>query len=182
MNPFEFVMVLVSIIIALGVAELLAGIARILRGELKLYWIHAIWVFTLLVMQLQYCWSLFDLEAKSEWVFLDLVRLLTPPITLFLASSLLFPSRTERIDLEEYYFAKRKPIFGLVSGVMFYYGIWSFSVSLLSAFQFAVFAMTMMLFATERPSVHAVLTVVCVVANILFVASFSYTLGNSAYG
>jgi hypothetical protein len=182
MNPFEFVMVLVSMTIALGVAELLVGIARILRGELKPYWIHAIWVFTLLVMQLQYCWSLFDLEAKDEWVFIDLVRLLTPPVTLFLASSLLFPSRMERIDLEEYYFAKRKPIFGLISGVMLYYVILSLSVSLLSALQFAGVAMTAMLFATERRPIHAVLTVVYAIANLLFVASFSYTLGNSAFG
>jgi hypothetical protein len=80
MAPFEFVMTLVSIIVALGVAELLVGIARILRSELKPYWIHAIWVFTLLVMQLQYSWSLFDLEARNEWVFIDLVRLLAPPM------------------------------------------------------------------------------------------------------
>ena len=91
MQPFEFVMVLVSIIVALGVAELLAGVVRILRGELRFYWIHGLWVFNLLILQLQYCWALFDLEARGEWVFVDLVRVLTPPIMLFLASSLLVP-------------------------------------------------------------------------------------------
>lgn len=182
MNPFEFVMVLVSIIVALGVAELLAGIARIMRGELQVYWIHAVWIFTLLVMQLQYCWSLFDLEARNEWVFLDLVRLLTPPITLFLASSLLFPSRTERVDLEEYYFAKRKPVFALLFGVMFFYGILSLSVSLLSLLQFAGVAMMGTLFMTDRPQIHAALTLAYAVANLFFVASFSYTLGESAFG
>jgi hypothetical protein len=181
MNPFEFVMVLVSIIVGLGVAELLVGIARILRGELKPYWVHAIWVFTLLVMQLQYCWSLFDLEATSEWVFLDLVRLLTPPITLFLASSLLFPSRTERIDLVEYYFAKRKPIFGLLFCVMSFYWVLNYSVSLLSALQFAGVAMAATLFTTDRRPIHAVLTLVYAISTLLFVASFSYTLGKSAF-
>jgi hypothetical protein len=150
MAPFEFVMTLVSIIVALGVAELLVGIARILRSELKPYWIHAIWVFTLLVMQLQYSWSLFDLEARNEWVFIDLVRLLAPPITLFLASSLLFPSRTERIDL-------------------------------LTAVQFAGVAMATMLFATDRARVHAALTLAYAAATVFFVASFSYTLGDSAF-
>jgi hypothetical protein len=181
MNPFEFVMILVTIIVALGVAELLVGIARILRGELKLYWIHAIWIFTLFVMQLQYCWTLFDLEAKSEWVFIDLVRLLAPPITLFLASSLLFPSRGERIDLEEYYFAKRKPIFGLLSCVMLYYGALSLSLSVLSAVQFSAAATTVTLFTTARPPVHAVLTLVYAAATLFFVASFSYTLGDSVF-
>jgi hypothetical protein len=181
MAPFEFVMTLVSIIVALGVAELLVGIARILRSELKFYWIHAIWVFTLLVMQLQYSWSLFDLEARNEWVFIDLVRLLAPPITLFLASSLLFPSRTERIDLEEYYFAKRKPIFGLLFCVMLYYALLSLSPSFLTAVQFAGVAMATMLFATDRARVHAALTLAYAAATVFFVASFSYTLGDSAF-
>ena len=181
MNPFEFVMILVTIIVALGVAELLVGIARILRGELKLYWVHAIWIFTLFVMQLQYCWTLFDLEAKSEWVFIDLVRLLAPPVTLFLASSLLFPSRAENVDLEEYYFAKRKPIFGLLSCVLFYYWAWSLSLSVLSAVQFAAAATTVMLFITARPPVHAALSLVYAVATLFLVASFSYTLGDSAF-
>ncbi|MFT5443828.1 MAG: hypothetical protein ACI8W3_002879 [Myxococcota bacterium] len=181
MNPFEFVMILVSIIVALGVAELLVGVARILRGELKPYWIQAIWVFTLLVMQLQYSWTLFDREAQSEWVFVDLVRLLAPPIALFLASSLLFPSRGEHVDLEEYYFAKRKPIFGLLSCVMLYYGALSISLSVLSAVQFAAVATTVVLFTTTRPLVHAALTLVYAIATLFFVASFSYTLGDSAF-
>ena len=37
-NPFESV----TIIIALGVAELLAGVAWILRGDLKLYWLFSL--------------------------------------------------------------------------------------------------------------------------------------------
>jgi len=181
MNPFEFVMVLVSIIVALGVAELLVGIARILRGELRLYWIQAVWVLSLFIMQLQYCWSLFDLEAKGEWVFLDLVRLLAPPIALFLASSLLFPSRQERVDLEEYYFAKRRPIFGLLAGLMLYYWILSLSFSLLSAVQFAGVAMTATLIVTDNRAIHAALTLVYAISTLLFVASFSYTLGESAF-
>lgn len=182
MNPFEFVMVLVTIIIALGVAELLTGIARIMRRELGFYWIHMVWIFTLLVMQLQYCWSLFDLEARNEWVFLDLVRLLTPPIIFFLASSLLFPSRDERIDLKKYYFAKRKPIFALLFSVMSFYAVSSLSMSLLSLVQFAGVAITGILIVTDRPRLHALLALMFAFATLLFVASFSYTLGESAFG
>lgn len=181
MNPFEFVMVLVSIIIALGVAELLVGIVRILRGELKLYWIQSVWVLSLLVMQLQYSWSLFDLESKGEWVFLDLVRLLAPPVALFLASSLLFPSRQEQPNLEEYYFAKRKPIFVLLSGLMLYYWTLSLSMSLLSAVQFTGVAMTAVLIRTDSQPIHAALTLAYAIATLFFVASFSYTLGESAF-
>lgn len=85
------------------------------------------------------------------------------------------------MDLEEYYFAKRKPIFGLLSGVMLYYGALSFSLSVLSAVQFSAAATMVVLFTTARPSVHAALTIVHAVATLFFVASFSYTLGNSVF-
>ena len=35
MNSFEFIMVLVSIIIGLGIAELLQGVARMMRGRFE---------------------------------------------------------------------------------------------------------------------------------------------------
>jgi hypothetical protein len=181
MQPFEFVMVLVSIIIALGVAELLAGVVRILRGELRSHWIHALWVFILLLLQLQYCWTLFDLEARGEWVFVDLVRLLTPPIVLFLVSSLLFPGRNERGKLDEFYYSNRKPVFGLLTAVMLYYGIINFSMSVMTAAQFSGAAMTGVLFLTPHPRTHALLTLVYTAATLFMVASFSYRLGESSF-
>lgn len=181
MQPFEFVMVLVSIIVALGVAELLAGVVRILRGELKSHWIHGLWVFNLLILQLQYCWALFDLEARGEWVFVDLIRILTPSIMLFLASSLLFPARNERGKLVEFYYSNRKPVFGLLIAVMFYFGMISFSMSVVTAIQFSAVAMLVVLLLTPHPRVHAVLTLVYTAAGLFVVASFSYKLGESSF-
>ena len=181
MQPFEFVMVVVSIIIALGVAELLAGVARILRGELRPYWIHAIWVFNLLILQLQYCWSLFDLQARNEWVFVDLVRLLTPPIALFLVSSLIFPARNDRGELVEFYYSKRRPVFGLLGALMLYYGILNFSLDAVSATQISGIAIMALLFLTPNPRAHALLTLAYTAGTLFFVASFSYTLGESSF-
>lgn len=42
MQPFEFVMVVISIIVAPVVAERLAGVARSLRRELRFYSVHAL--------------------------------------------------------------------------------------------------------------------------------------------
>jgi hypothetical protein len=35
MQPFEFLMIIVSIIVGLGITQLLSGVVRILRAELK---------------------------------------------------------------------------------------------------------------------------------------------------
>ena len=181
MQAFEFVMVLISIILALGVKELLTGVSRILRGELKPYWAHSIWVATLFVLQLQYSWTLFDLEARETWVFLDLIRLLTPPVILFLVSSLLFPVRDQDTDLAAYYFAIHKPVFALLAGLMGYYTLLSLSLSTLTAIQAASTAILFSLFLTAKEKVHALVTPVYAVATLVFVASYSYTLGESVF-
>jgi hypothetical protein len=42
MNLFEFLLVIVSIVLGLGITELLGGLTRILRGELPAGRLHAI--------------------------------------------------------------------------------------------------------------------------------------------
>jgi hypothetical protein len=44
MSLFEFLMVLVSIIIGLGIAEILTGVARQIRcrGSIHRYWVHSV--------------------------------------------------------------------------------------------------------------------------------------------
>ena len=121
MQSFEFLMIVVSIIVGLGITQLLAGIVRILRVELKPYWIHELWVFYVFLSLLQYCWSLFDLEARSDWIFVELLGLLTPPVILYLVASLLFPPRSSEPDLSDFYYAHRKPIFGLLAFLLFFY-------------------------------------------------------------
>ena len=46
MTVFEFVMVLVSIIIGLGIARMLDGVLRILRAgrPYGVYWVHSVWL------------------------------------------------------------------------------------------------------------------------------------------
>ncbi|MFK7896210.1 MAG: hypothetical protein AB8G23_10260 [Myxococcota bacterium] len=187
MQPFEFVMVVISIIVALGVAELLAGVARILRGELRAYWVHALWVLCLLIHQFQYCWSLFDLAERADWVFLDLVRLITAPILFFLVSSLLFPSRQaegeagQPIDLEVFYFETRKPIFALLTIVMTFFTLRNLGLAAVTSVQLLGVASLVVLFFSENRRVHAALSSFYTLGAIFFVVSFSYRLGESVF-
>src|SRR6266478_5009930 len=49
MNAFEYLSVLISIILALGMTRVLAGVGEMLqaRSRRRLYWVHAVWVVNL---------------------------------------------------------------------------------------------------------------------------------------
>lgn len=63
MNVFEFLLVIVSILLGLGIAELLAGMARMLRGELVAGTLHSLWMFIVFQLQVQLAWGLWDLSS-----------------------------------------------------------------------------------------------------------------------
>ncbi len=66
MNVFEFLLVIVSIVLGLGITELLAGCVRILRDELAAGKLHALWMFVILQLQVQLAWGLWGLRSKAD--------------------------------------------------------------------------------------------------------------------
>ena len=78
MSLFEFLMVLVSIIIGLGLAEVLTGVARMIRsrGSIATYWVHALGVCMIFAALLQQWWLLHAVlipafSAPLLWDILD---------------------------------------------------------------------------------------------------------------
>ena len=106
MELFEFVMVLVSIIVGLGIATLLTGVANVLRARrtVRLYWVHSVTVAIVFLAHAQVRWESWDLNSASQWSFGGLLMMLGSPICLFLISHLLFPETVTDADLSEYYF------------------------------------------------------------------------------
>ena len=49
MDPFSYLSVLISIILALGMTRVLVGVGELLpaRSRRRLYWVHAVWVVNL---------------------------------------------------------------------------------------------------------------------------------------
>ncbi|MGI9628824.1 MAG: hypothetical protein ACR2QM_18460, partial [Longimicrobiales bacterium] len=112
MELFEFVMVLVSIIVGLGIAALLTGLANMLRARrtlgtrhaLRTYWVHSLVIPMVFLALAQVWWESWGLSAVPEWSFLGLLMMLSSPICLFLISHLLFPESLTDVDLSEYYY------------------------------------------------------------------------------
>ena len=116
MDLFEFLMVLVSIIIGLGLTEVLTGVAGLLRarGAGRYYWVHGVLTAVIFIALLQQWWETLGLRDSPEWTFIALVLMLIGPICLFLIAHLLFP-RTET-DIERYYYGPMRPVW-LLGGV-----------------------------------------------------------------
>ncbi|MDJ0655395.1 MAG: hypothetical protein QNJ40_14630 [Xanthomonadales bacterium] len=90
MSLFEFVLVMVSLVIAIGITHLLQAAASIVRHrrELELDWIPLLWMATLFLYSVGYWWSLWDFR-DVQWTFPEFFFLLIPPTLLYAAVSLM---------------------------------------------------------------------------------------------
>ena len=113
---FEFLMVLVSIIVGLGLTEVLTGVAGLLRarGTTRYYWVHGVLTAVIFVALLQQWWETWGLRDAPQWSFIALILMLVGPICLFLIAHLLFP-RAEA-DIERYYYGPMRPVW-LLGGI-----------------------------------------------------------------
>lgn len=106
MDRFEFVLVLLSIIVGLGVAELLTNVASQIkaRANTKMFWPHSGVVAVILLAFLQLWWESWGLQDVEAWTFPALLLMLGGPVCLLILSHLLFPDNIEGTDFESYYF------------------------------------------------------------------------------
>lgn len=113
MSLFEYIMVLTSILIGLGIAELLQGVVRMLRTDFRegFYLPQTLWGVFLFFYLIAVWWSRWDLRENFDWTILQLLMSLAGPILAYVSAGLLFPrSRPAR----EYYFRQRKSLFTVI--------------------------------------------------------------------
>ena len=100
MTLFEYAMVLVSIVLALGVTQLLQGASEFVRSS-RGYLPHSLWVLALLVIHVQLWWAMWDLHDRASWTFLTFLR-----------------TATEPTDWESHFFAVRRWFFAFMAGIV----------------------------------------------------------------
>lgn len=116
MELFEFLMILISIIIGLGVTEVLSGVARIIRARdsVRTYWVHTAFQAAIFLALLQNWWESWGLRTLPEITFPQAFVLLLGPIFVFLIAFLLYPDPVPETDLREYYYQQAPMLWGLV--------------------------------------------------------------------
>ncbi|UXX80054.1 hypothetical protein N7E81_02905 [Reichenbachiella carrageenanivorans] len=108
MEPFEYVIVLISIILGLGIAQLLNGIADMLAQfkKTKFSVAHSIFVVVLFFVFFQDWWYTFQYSREIEqWSQFIVLALVSFPIALFMLARFMFPtgSRSQETDMYAYF-------------------------------------------------------------------------------
>jgi len=114
-SRFEYLSVLISIIIALGINEVLMSWGRLIRNRrsVRFYWLHGFWSAFVLFLMIQFWWGFWNYRVVENWSFLNLMTAVLEAMTLVLCAIQLMPGRASRagIDLRERYFDSRRPFF-----------------------------------------------------------------------
>lgn len=120
MSYFEFILIMLSIIIGLGIAELLTNVARQIKAgkTCKGYWVQSLVVLTILVALFQQWWESWGLQQVDNWNFPIVLMMMTPSIGLFIIAHLLFPEKIENADLKTHYFSIAKRSWGIAAMVV----------------------------------------------------------------
>ena len=115
MSVMEFILVAHAIIVGLGVAEILRGLADTIRAEETRvsYRLLLIAGWALLLL-LQFWWAIWHLADRSEWTFPEFLICLLPLAILYVIARLCFPEKISGSDLQAYYLRVAPKIFLLV--------------------------------------------------------------------
>jgi hypothetical protein len=104
MTVMEFILVAHSILTGLGIAEVLRGLADLIRSvpatiSRRLIGIAA-WT---LFLFFQLWWAVWRVGERDTWTFSDFLVMLLPVVILYLLARISFPRKIDGADLKQYY-------------------------------------------------------------------------------
>ena len=118
MDQFNYLAVLISIILGLGITQLLTGAGRLinLRARVRWYLPVPVWLVVLLLIHVLTWWTMFGLRTHGDWTFAGFLVTLLQPIVLYLITALLVPELPAEgpIDLRVSYYAHARWLFSLL--------------------------------------------------------------------
>ncbi len=122
MGVFEYLGVILSVIMGLGVTHVLAGVSKTihLRATVRPYWVQLLWALNVLVYIVTIWWGMFWWSEQQEWSYFLFLLLILYAILLFLAASLIFPWHiADGFDFEEHFYHTRPWFFAVLAVAWF---------------------------------------------------------------
>ncbi|CAN5500224.1 hypothetical protein BH10BAC4_BH10BAC4_16160 [soil metagenome] len=116
MTPFEYVSVMISIILGLGITQIMTGVADLVHqwGKVKLYWPHLLWIVLVFVLHIQEWWETYELRVFESWRLPTFLFFSLYPVNLFILARILFPFNPQEgdvVDLKQFYFKNYRKFF-----------------------------------------------------------------------
>jgi hypothetical protein len=122
MTPFEYVTVLISIILGLGITQIVTGIGDVIHqwNRIKIFWPHTLWIVLVFVMHIHEWWYTYELRKHEQWHLISFLFLILYPILLFVLARILFPfgAMDTDVDFKVFYFENYRKFFLLVSMIV----------------------------------------------------------------
>jgi hypothetical protein len=122
MTAFEYLSVLLSIILGLAITQILQGYRALLlaRRSVTPHYPALIWSVLLLLFAAQAWWASFGLEEQAEWRFATFLVILLQMGLIYMMAALVLPDVPQgaKIDLTEHYEAQRRPFFACLALVV----------------------------------------------------------------
>jgi len=97
MTGFDYLSVFLSIVLGLGVANLLTGLAGIVRhrARITMFWPLPVGLVTLFLIHVQTWWMMYGMRLKTDWTFGEFLMVLGQPVLLFVMTVLIVPQFAE---------------------------------------------------------------------------------------
>lgn len=117
MTQFEFIAIVISVILGLSIAKLVSGIGDSIRAikDGKFYWIHGVWIINILILVAGFWWGSYGWSLKEDWNFFNFLLILLFTINLYLLSDFLIPKKSiSEVDIKAYFSENRKMFFALL--------------------------------------------------------------------
>src|ERR1022692_3778816 len=135
MKEFEFLSVFVSMIIALGISNILSSAMRLIRrrGRVRMHVTTLVWMVLVFLLQVLIWWVAFQRREWTNWTFFRFLLYLLTPILVSVPGYLLVPEIELELeltcDLEREFNHNRRWFFALLGAM----GIASFAEYVLSS-------------------------------------------------
>lgn len=114
MTPFEYVIVLISIILGLGITTILTGVAEFIKHPPSgsFYPPYGIWIILVFVLHIQEWWESYSLKNIDTWKLPMFLFIILYPIALYILAHLLFPGDLRKgISTKSFYLDNYPRIF-----------------------------------------------------------------------
>ena len=121
-DAFNYVAVLVSIVVGLGVTRVMSGLSEVMQSANRrnTYWVHALWLFSLFCLLMLNWWLLYRWRNAPSWNFFLFVWVTIPGILMYLATAILFPGELETTGSptwRDYYYKNRRGFFFVLGSI-----------------------------------------------------------------